>query len=124
MEQLAGYKYIVAVKLIDESEDKEDKLIQASYAFIVDSTNTDVFFPAYTGFKNSVPVITNTSEGLSIKAILLYNEQEELGDRLMALYKDEALRSNLIEEGKKEYRAQMMPDAEESLWRTIVEAME
>lgn len=120
--KLESYRYKIAVKLTREKAQQYALLLQGCYAVILDIEQINVFEEALHAFKNRAAVLlpTKIAELNFLKeACLLYSDTEPLCDKLIALYKDEALRSNMISTGITNYERHLMPDAVEKLWQVI-----
>ena len=99
------YKYRTDVIILQTKNIKEKAIITAAaYAVVLPfNTNKDIL-TAMNAMQSGVPVITTRDS--SIKEVaedaVLFSENEikDIGEKMMLLYKDENLRSVLIEKGK------------------------
>lgn len=103
---LNTYKYKDDVVLTGYLEEEElARLVASSYALVYPSLFEGFGVPVLEGMQCGVPVLT--SAGTSMQEIgedaALYfnpNDPTDIADKLMRIYKDETLRSQLIQKGK------------------------
>lgn len=104
-EKLSTYKYKTDVVIINNKDTATiNKLIAGAYCIIYPFTIHSFPFSVITSLQAGVPLICNEQvcfEELAGKACLAYNTDNEqnIADKMMLLYKDENLRNNLIEQG-------------------------
>lgn len=122
---IENYKYRNDVILLRSNSDKEEAAITAAaYAMI---------FPLYTDrdmravlntMQSGVPVIATKNPTINESAgdAVLYaeNEIKDLGEKMMQLYRDESLRSQLIERGKEEVQNYTEENSAAQLWQAIM----
>lgn len=126
-EKLSSYKFRSAVILHSQlSQEAELNLTGAAYAIIAPATEQ--------GFKSfylkamccGVPVITCSAEAEPGENIVLHakaSSPEDIANQMKLLYKDEHLRSELIEKGtaeSKKYKAELIA---EKLWNFIAQTV-
>lgn len=108
IEKINTYRYREDVAIIDENDAKRPAvLLAAAYAFLhVPLQDNDVVSlleamqcetPCISFFTDTIKEYTGTACILTDR-----NNYEQIGDKMILLYKDETLRSQLIEEGKKQ----------------------
>lgn len=129
MESLRSYKYrddIITVLLEDEKQ--LAFLLGAAYGMVYPSSYQDQYIPLLQAMRSGIPVIT--SRGSAFEEIAgdaaLYADvinQQELAEKMMLLYKDEALRSQLIEKGKGIAAVNNQERAATFFWESILKAM-
>lgn len=127
-ESLKSYKYRDDVVLKGYvPEDELVKIIGAAYGMVYPSLFEGFGVPVLEAMQADVPVIT--SEGSSMQEIAgdaaLYadaNNHTDIADKMMLLYKDEKLRKELIEKGRKVSKHYTWDKAAELLWQCILKA--
>lgn len=127
-ESLKSYKYRDDVVLTGYvPEDELVKIIGAAYGMVYPSLFEGFGVPVLEAMQADVPVIT--SEGSSMQEIVgdaaLYadaNNHTDIADKMMLLYKDEKLRKELIEKGRKVSKHYTWDKAAELLWQCILKA--
>jgi glycosyltransferase involved in cell wall biosynthesis len=108
--KLETFKYrndVHVYSLIAESETQ--KIISASYALVHPFAEDEIGASVLNAFKSNVPVIISTKSRLpeiAADAALYIGENiiDELSMQMILLYKDEKLRSQLIEKGKLQWQ--------------------
>lgn len=126
--KMESYKYKNDVVVITTNNIEEKAAITAaSYAVIIPFASFDNIAVALNAMQANVPVIaTNSSpvNELPGDAILFAgNEVKDMSEKMMQLYKDEYLRSQLIEKGKEAAKAFTAERSAHQLWQTILKAM-
>lgn len=105
-ENLKTYKYRDDIVMTGYADDGERiKLIESAYAFIYPSFWEGSGMQIVGAMNSRIPVITSVNSAMQEMAgdAALYFDAEDykdIADKIMLLYKDEALRNNLIERGK------------------------
>ncbi len=125
IDNLRSYKYRDDVVMAaNEKHDDTARLIGSAYAMICAAYSDGSVFPILQALKCQVPVITaDTPIGREIagEAALYANpaEPETIADQMMIMYKDESLRTALIEKGKIEGARYGLEKSAEHLWQCI-----
>ena len=128
LQLLNTYKYKDEVILTNYVEEKElAQLIGAAYALVYPSLFEGFGVPVLEAMKSKVPVLTSSHTSMQEVAedAALYfdpHNYTDIAEKLMLIYKDENLRSRLIEEGiavAEKYSWQRTADL---LWQSIVDA--
>ena len=100
---LETYKYRADVVMAEPTEKNLERLVASAYAFI---------HPVHTGsstmriteaMKSGIPVLTSTEVKDKASSGALYfdrSDHQDVAEKMMLVYKDENLRSQLIEKGK------------------------
>ncbi|WP_276504786.1 glycosyltransferase family 4 protein [Terrimonas pollutisoli] len=130
MESLRSYKYrddIITVVL--EGETQLAFLLGAAYGMVFPSPCEDQYIPLLQAMSSGVPVITfpgSAFEEIAGDAALYADitSHQELAEKMMLLYKDEALRNQLIEKGKRIAAVNDQQRAVTLFWQGILKAME
>jgi glycosyltransferase involved in cell wall biosynthesis len=129
IESLKTYKYRNDVIMTGYLEENElAKIIAASYALVYPSLLEGFGVPVLEALQCSVPVVTSSNSSMQeiAKDAALYfdpNNQNDIAEKMMLLYKDEVLRKNLIEKGRivsSEYNWAKTADL---LWQCIIKAI-
>jgi glycosyltransferase involved in cell wall biosynthesis len=123
------YKYRHDVVLTHYLEEAElARLTAASYALIYPSFFEGFGVPVLEGMKCHVPVLT--SKGTSMEEIggdaALYFDPanpQDIASQLMLIYKDETLRSRIIEQGKLVAQKYSWEKTADGLWLSILESV-
>lgn len=130
VENLKTYKYrndVVLTGYIEESE--LVKITGASYALVYPSVWEGFGVPVLEGMKCGVPVITSANSAMQEIAgdAALFadpDNQQDIADKMLLVYKDESLRSRLIEKGKECARLYTWDRTAELLWKSVLKAAE
>lgn len=127
---LAAYKYRNDVKFIDIKDQQEQVLITASaYAVVLPFHTNENIIAALKAMRSGVPVIAVRNSVVSEVAedAALYAETEttkDIGEKMMQVYKDESYRLKLIEKGKQVAAIHTDEKSSETLWQSILKALE
>ncbi|HET6767576.1 MAG TPA: glycosyltransferase [Chitinophagaceae bacterium] len=126
-QSLSSYKYRSDVKFIGKRNDPA-RIIASAYAVVLPfNTNEDVI-AALNAMQSGVPVIATKNSLISEiagDAILCAEEGvNDIGDKMMQLYRDENFRSLLIEKGKSLNRTFTREKSIEKLWQSIMNALQ
>jgi glycosyltransferase involved in cell wall biosynthesis len=125
--QLNSYKYRDDVVLLNYVDEKElVQLVGAAWALVYPSLFEGFGVPPLEAIKCGVPPLTSRGTSMEeiCKSAALYfdpTNAEDMGDKLMLIYKDETLRNKLIENGKEiapQYSWQRTADL---LWQSILQ---
>lgn len=123
---LERYKYKDDVKLLFDLNQHEIASITASaYALILPFQNPDAAITVLNAMKCQVPVITvknfPAAEIAGEAAIIAETDDtKELGDKMMLVYKDESLRSEMIMKGKMVANTFSINKSLDQLWTIIL----
>lgn len=126
IKSLGTYKYrndVVLTGYIDESE--LVKITGAAYVLIYPSVWEGFGVPVLEAMHCHVPVITSADSSMQEIAgdAALYanpSDHTDIADKMMLLYKDESLRTNLVEKGKQKMREFSWDKTAGLLWDTIL----
>lgn len=126
-QSLSSYKYRSDVKFIGTRNDPA-RIIASAYAVVLPfNTNEDVI-AALNAMQAGVPVIATKNSVVSEiarDAILCAEDGvNDIGDKMMQLYRDENFRSLLIEKGKSLTRTFTQEETVEKLWQSIMNALQ
>ena len=129
VKNLKTYKYrddVVMTGYVGEEEIK--KLIGSAYAMVYPSLFEGFGVPVLEAMQSDVPVITSLNSSMQeiAKEAALYADPEspaDIAENMMLLYKDEKLRSQLIEKGRVTGKQYSWEQSAEHLWQSIEKAM-
>ena len=129
VKNLKTYKYrddVVMTGYVGEEEIK--KLIGSAYAMVYPSLFEGFGVPVLEAMQSDVPVITSLNSSMQeiAKEAALYADPEspaDIAEKMMLLYKDERLRSQLIEKGRVTGKQYSWEQSAEHLWQSIEKAM-
>ncbi|MEI9944170.1 MAG: glycosyltransferase family 1 protein [Chitinophagaceae bacterium] len=128
VKSLESYKYRNDVVLTGYVEENElVNIIGSAYALIYPSVWEGFGVPVLEAMKCNVPVITSANSSMQEIAgdAALYaqaNEHHDIADKMMMIYKDEALRNRLIEKGKQISTQYSWDKTAALLWDCILKA--
>ncbi|HET9057225.1 MAG TPA: glycosyltransferase family 1 protein [Chitinophagaceae bacterium] len=126
-EKLKTYKYKEDVKLTGYLPQEElTQLTASAYALVYPSLFEGFGVPPLEAMQCFVPVIASSASSIPEicgEAALYANPEdfEDIADKMMLLYKDEALRNQLIEKGKKQILNYSWDTTAQLLWQCIME---
>lgn len=125
---IENYKYRNDVILVRPTNVEERAVItSAAYAAVLPYGADEDMVAALNAMRAGVPVITVKNSPINEMAgeVVLYaeNEIKDIGEKMMQLYKDEGLRSQLVEKGKELAKNFTEERSASQLWQTITEAM-
>jgi glycosyltransferase involved in cell wall biosynthesis len=129
VESLKTYKYREEVLLTGYLEEEElVKVIASAYALIYPSLWEGFGVPVLEAMGCDVPVITSENSAMQemAKDAALYvnpADHNNIAERMMLLYKDENLRSQLIEKGKKISKEYNWDRSAGLLWECIIKTV-
>jgi glycosyltransferase involved in cell wall biosynthesis len=129
MEKMETYKHRNDVVLLNYlPEDELAKIVASAYALVFPSYFEGFGVPLIEAMQCHVPVIaSNTSSMPEVGGdAALYCDPanpESIADKMMALYKNENLRSGLIEKGKTQCLQFSWDTTAELLWNTVVKSL-
>jgi len=129
IKSLETYKYRDDVVLLNYLEESElVKITASAYAVVYPSLFEGFGVPVLEAMQCEVPVITSTTSAMQEIAgdAALYADAEnynDLAEKMMRLYKDESLRSELIQKGKNIARLYSWDRTAGLLWETMQKAL-
>ena len=122
---LRSYKYRDDVVMaVNEKHNEAARLIGSAYALICAADSEGSVFPILQALKCQVPIIAADipmCREIAGAAALYANpaDPENIADQMMRMYKDESLRTTLIEKGKIEEARYGLDKSAEHLWQCI-----
>lgn len=124
LEKLATYKYRAHILLqANMGEASYSHALSGAYAFIYTLPATGHALPLQEAMRRGVPVVANATlvSNIAGEAALYVNEQqpEEIARHMMTLYKDENLRSRLIQQGFIQSQPYQWQNAADMVWKCI-----
>ena len=130
VKNLKTYKYrddVVMTGYVNEEEIR--KLVGAAYTMVYPSLFEGFGVPVLEAMQCDVPVITSLNSSMQEIAneAALYAEPEspaDIAEKMMLLYKDEKLRSQLIEKGRVVVKQYSWEKSAERLWQSIEKAIQ
>ena len=125
---IENYKYRNDVVIVrPTSLEEKAAVLAAAYALILPFTTDEDIPLALEALQSGVPVITPRDSSISEIAgdAVLYCEKEikDVGEKMMQLYKDELLRSQLIEKGIALVKNFTIEKSANQLWQSIMKAV-
>jgi glycosyltransferase involved in cell wall biosynthesis len=129
LKKLETYKYREDIILVHEEEEAIKKKITAlAYAMVYPSVYDGYCLSVLQAMYNGVPVITKPATALAAYAgdAALYadnNDQQEIAEKMMLIYKDETLRNKLIALGKKRISQYNWDATADKFWELIASPM-
>lgn len=129
-EDLKTYKYRDDVVLVNKPTHEESvMLIGSAYALIDPLPWNGIDTTTLNAMKCYVPVITSNDPGRKeqCEEAALYadsTDHKDIADKLMLLYKDEALHKNLVEKSKAVIAENSIEKSANLLWQSILKAHE
>lgn len=129
MDSLARYKYrddLVMTGYVDEQQ--LAGLIGSAYAMVYPSLFEGFGMPVVESMQAGVPVITSANSAMQEIAgdAALYADPTDvnsIADKIMQMYKDEALHSRLTEKGKERAKLYNWDRSAELLWESVEKAI-
>jgi glycosyltransferase involved in cell wall biosynthesis len=126
IESLKSYKYrddVVMTGYVEETE--LAKIIGAAYAMIYPSVWEGFGVPVIEAMKCNVPVITSVNSSMQEIAgdgALYFDpaDHADMAEKIMTIYKDERLKAQLIEKGKKAIEVFDWDKSAEKFWASIM----
>lgn len=125
LEKLKTYKYRKDVVLLDYQPDEQlARITAAAYALVYPSYFEGFGLPLLEAMQSGVPVITsNTSSMPEVGGnAALYadpTDPDAIAKHMLHIYRDESLRSRLVEAGKEQAARFSWDDAAEQLWQEL-----
>ncbi|MES1226084.1 MAG: glycosyltransferase family 1 protein [Bacteroidota bacterium] len=126
---LETYKYKADIIVINHcSHDELSKLMLSAYAFVYPVLSNSLFTSVLQAMQSELPVIVSDNPMLNemVKDSALYVKPEnpqDIAEGMMRIYKDEKLRTELIEKGKVVLNHLRQQDAAEQLWKVMQEGL-
>ncbi|HET9747231.1 MAG TPA: glycosyltransferase [Chitinophagaceae bacterium] len=125
---LENYKYRNDVIIVNTGSIGEKAAITAAaYALVLAFNPDEDITYAFGAMQSAVPVITTRNSSISEIAgdAVLYSENEitAMGEKMMQLYKDELLKSQLIEKGYRLVKDFTVEKSASRLWQSMMKAM-
>jgi glycosyltransferase involved in cell wall biosynthesis len=118
-----SYTYRHDVVILNTDEIEEILFISAAYAFIQVSPGSSLVFELE-AMQNGIPVLTDITSpllGIASDAVLYFDTSNtnDISDKMMLIYKDENLRNQLIEKGKKIGNKYGWKQTVETVWQSL-----
>jgi glycosyltransferase involved in cell wall biosynthesis len=129
LENLKTYKYREDIVMTGYLEEKElVKVMASAYALVYPSLWEGFGVPPLEAMKSKVPVITSSHsamEEIAKDAALYFDpaDHADIAEKMMRLYKDETLRSRLIQKGKRVASDYSWERTADLLWQCILRAL-
>lgn len=124
---LSLYKYRSDVKLLGKKNDPA-MITGSAYAVVLPFNTNEDIIAALNSMQSGVPVIATKNSVISEMAgdAVLYAEEgvNDIGDKMMRLYKDENYRSSLIGKGKSLAATFTQEKTAERLWQSIMKGLQ
>jgi len=127
-ESIENYKYRNDVVMIGPVSEKENSdIIAAAYAAVLPFDTYEDLPAALNAIQSGIPVITAGKSSINEVAgdAVLFgdNDIKDIGEKMMQLYKDEGLRSALIEKGKEIVKNFTEEKSAAHLWQSIMKVL-
>ncbi|MBA2746941.1 MAG: glycosyltransferase family 4 protein, partial [Flavisolibacter sp.] len=128
VKMLKTYKFRHDVLLTGYVSEKElVTLLGSAYAMVYPSFFEGFGVPVLEAMHCNVPALTSSGtsmEEIGADAALYFNprDHKDIGDKMMMIYKDENLRSRLIENGKKTAAGYSWQKTADLLWLSVMDA--
>ena len=129
LESLKTYKYRSDVVMTGYLDEKDlVKVIGSAYALVYPSLWEGFGVPILEAMKCNVPVITSSNSPMQeiAKDAALYidpSDHNDIADKMMLLYKDEALRKKLIQKGREIIPYYSWDKTADLLWQCVLKAI-
>ncbi|MBS1601721.1 MAG: glycosyltransferase [Bacteroidetes bacterium] len=120
-QRLETYKYREEVGWVPQQAGDGDRLRSAAYAFLFPFAARTLGVPVLDAWRSEVPVITGRDTGLQqwVGDAALVADMEDpasLAAHMMTVYKDERLRAELIEKGRRRLAAYTPQQPVDAIW--------
>ena len=128
-ESLRLFKYREDVKLLGNlSQPELAKITAAAYVIIYLSLVRASYIPLIEAMRSNVPVITSNTYAIpeicgDAALYSNYDDHKDIADKIILIFKDETLRSELILKGKTQVNKYSWEKASLLLWQSIVKSM-
>ncbi|MBO9658821.1 MAG: glycosyltransferase family 4 protein [Chitinophagaceae bacterium] len=129
MDSISSYKYRGDLVMTGYTDDQKlTQLIGAAYAMVYPSLFEGFGMPVVEAMQAGVPVITSKDSAMQEIGgdAALYadpTDHEDIADKMMRIYKDEALRDRLIQAGLEKAAEYDWERSAEMLWASILKAV-
>jgi glycosyltransferase involved in cell wall biosynthesis len=129
IEKLKSYKYRDEVKMLGYLPDDElARIIAGAYALVFPSYFEGFGVPILEAMQSGVPVVTSSTSSMTEIGgdAALYadpNDPTEIAEQLKKIFKDETLRSQLIDKGKIQASKYSWDKTAELMWQAIEQAV-
>ena len=124
---LSSYKYRSDVKFIGKKNDPA-RITASAYAVVLPFNTNEDLIAALNSMQSGVPVIATKNSVISEMAgdavLSAQKGVNDIGDKMMLLYKDENYRSSLIEKGKLLAATFTQEKTAEMLWQSIMKGLQ
>lgn len=122
-DQLSGYRFRQDVVLLQiEESGEEARLYGAAYAVIAAAAGS--LTSVVKALRCRVPVVTvDENRSFTQEAALYFDDKQNLAEQLMLVYKDENLRSRIIENGRGLAALHSWENSTAALWQCIAAAV-
>ncbi len=130
VEKLKSYKYRDDVVMLNYITDEQlTKITASAYALVYPSLFEGFGLPIIEAMQSGVPVICSDTSSMPETAgsAALFadpNEPDAIAKQMLALYKDEALRNNLIELGRQRAEAFTWNKTADQVWNAILKTVQ
>jgi glycosyltransferase involved in cell wall biosynthesis len=123
-----NYKYRADVIIINSDNSREKAaIVGAAYAVILPFNSDEDNTYALGAMQSGVPVITTKSSSIyeiAGDAVLCADQEvKDIGEKMMLLYKDENMRSQLIAKGRELVKIFTIERAARQFWQSIMKGM-
>lgn len=125
LEKLKTYKYRNDVVLLDYQPDEQlARITAAAYALVYPSYFEGFGLPLLEAMQSGVPIITSNTSSMPEVGdnAALYadpTDPDAIAKHMLHIYRDESLRSRLVEAGKEQAARFSWDDAAEQLWQEL-----
>ncbi len=122
------YKFREDVKLLENlSQIELVRAMAAAYVIIYLSLVKDLHIPLIEAMKCDVPVITNSIYAISeicgdAALYVNYDDDKDIANKIMMIFKDEVLRAELILKGKNQAKKYSWENTSSLLWQSITKS--
>jgi len=123
LEKLKLFKYNDEVTVVEVDRQSLIQITAAAYAFIYPVARDGYSVPLEI-MKSGIPVITANEGSLpevcgDAALYVTPGEHKDIADKMILVYKDEKLRSNLVEKGKQHVKKYSWDETANAFWRSI-----
>ncbi len=123
------YKYRNEVKIIAQTDDKENaKIIAGAYALLYLPAHEKIEYPCLNAMQCEVPVITtatNLNKSMYGEAVIYCTTDEKtIAQKMMLVYKDENLRNDCIKNGLLQTARYSWDSSTQLMWQAIIKISE
>jgi glycosyltransferase involved in cell wall biosynthesis len=124
------YKFREDVKLLENlSQIELVRAMAAAYVIIYLSLVKDLHIPLIEAMKCDVPLITNSVYAIpeicgDAALYVNYDDDKDIANKIMMIFKDEVLRAELILKGKNQAKKYSWENTSSLLWQSITKSTE